>query len=132
MVKKNVAYAMGDSFPLDTNGRPTSYLAYMVLKAAFVEPSRWFTAADFAKLLAASETDTKALCKDFRTVELFFEDDSSPGRYRYNLECPHSELQVAFEKFLVDVEYDSIPVHLTLDYSPSFPYPTGSTLHRSI
>ena len=109
-----------DIFAIDERGRPTTYLSFMILKSMFSEPKRWFTPKELTKLLAAKYSDTETICHQLEMADLITENPSQPGQYRYNLKTRNVELQVGFEKFLVDVELESLPVHLMLTYSPSF------------
>jgi hypothetical protein len=63
-------------------------------------------------------------------MDLLSESPSEPGQYRYNLDSESVDMQTGFEKFLAEVEVECLPVHLTLDYSPSFRRPGYLPLPR--
>lgn len=109
-----------DILATDARGRPTTYLSFMILKTTFSEPNRWFTAEELTKLLSAKYTHTERICRGLKLVDLLSENDSQPGEYRYNLNCKNVEMQTGFENFLVDVQLEALPIHIMLDYSPSF------------
>lgn len=112
-----------DILAVDAKGRPTTYLSFMILKLMFSDPNRWFTPREIAKLLAAKCSDTDMICRQLELVDLLTENPSQPGQYQYNWSSTNVDLQVGFETFLVDVELESLPVHLMLAYSPSFRSP---------
>lgn len=112
-----------DVFAIDSQGRPTTYLSYMILKTMFSESYRWFTSKELDKFLVAEHTDVDTICRQLKHVDLLSENVSQRGQYRYNLNSKQVDLQTELEKFLVDVERENLPVHLTLDYSPSFRSP---------
>ena len=114
----------GDIPPIDKNGKPTTYLSFMILKVMFSEPNRWFTPEDLAKLLAANRSDTDSICHQLTVTDLLTSDSSQPGRYKYNINSNNIDIQTEFESFMADVELDNLPVHLMLDYSPSYRSPT--------
>ena len=95
----------------------------MILKLMFAQLKRWFTPQELAKLMAAKHSDTDVICRQLHRVDLLSEHPSQAGQYKYNLNCRNVDIQTGFEKFLVDVELGSLPVHLMLDYSPSFRSP---------
>ena len=106
--------------PIDKNGRPTTYLSFMILKLMFSEPNRRFTPHHLAKLLAAKKSDTDLICRQLKQLDLLSEDPLQTVRYQYNLNTSNLEIQTALECFLAEVELNNLPVHLMLDYSPSF------------
>jgi hypothetical protein len=108
-----------DVFAIDGQGRPTTYLSYMILKTAFYERKQWFTPKDLAKLLVAKYADTDMVCRQLELADLLTENSQQRGQYRYNMESTNVDVQAGFEKFLIDVELEVLPVHLMLDYSPS-------------
>lgn len=110
-------------FAVNEEGEPTTYLSFMILKTMFSEPYRWFTPKELGKLLVAKYTDVDSICCQLKQVDLLSKNASQHGHYRYNLNTTNVDLQTGFEKFLVDVELENLPVHLTLDYSPSFRSP---------
>lgn len=109
--------------PIDKNGKPTTYLSYMVLNKLFSEPKRPFTLKDLTKLLAAKYSDIDLICNQLTQMDIILEESSDSVCYRYNLNSANADLQAKFEKFLVEVELESLPVHLILPYSPSFCLP---------
>lgn len=109
----------GDIPPIDKNGIPTTYLSFLILDLMFSERNRWFTAKDLAKLLAAKQSDTDSICRQLKLLDFLSEDSSQPTRYQYKLNSTNVDIQSGFEKFLVDVRLENLPVHLMLDYSPS-------------
>lgn len=108
-----------DIFAIDGKGRPTTYLSFRILKTIFREPSRWFTSKYIARLLVADYTDTDMICHQLELADFLNVKGSEPEQYRYNLNSRNIDVQVGFEKFLIEVELSSLPVHLMLDYSPS-------------
>jgi len=120
-----------DSFPIDERGRPTTYLSFKILKMTFSEPRRWFSPKELSKLLGAKDSDTDAICRQLELADLVTVNGSKPEQYRYNLNSRNVDVQAGFEKFLVEVELDSLPVHLMLDYSPSCSFRPRSYLQIS-
>lgn len=111
---------------IDTTGTPTTYLAYRILKLMFDRSRHSFTPSDLARLLAAKTSDTESICKGLKSQDILVENPEHLGHYSYNLNSNNIDVQTAFEKFLLDVELANLPVHLMLNYSPSFPYrPSG-------
>jgi hypothetical protein len=106
--------------PIDSQGIPTTYLSFMILKLMFSELNRWFTPEDLSKLLAAKHSDTDSICRQLKLMDLINEDPLQIGRYRYNLNTTNVNTQTDLECFLADVELNNLPVHLMLDYSPSY------------
>ena len=105
--------------PIDERGRPTTYLAFQILETTFHSANHRFTVEELARLLSANPTDTRLLCRQLEETDLLSGDQTEPHQYRYNRRSKNDEIQIKFEKFLVDVEVGGLPVHLTLDYSPS-------------
>jgi hypothetical protein len=114
---------LADLRPIDEYGKPTTYLSFLVLELMFCEPHRWFTTTELARLLAARFSDVDSICRQLKQAHFLVECAKVPNQYQYNLNSTNSDLQAAFEKFLVEVELESLPVHLILDYSPSFRSP---------
>ncbi len=112
-------------FPVDKYGRPTTYVSFMVLKAMLSEPRRWFAPRELAECLATKQADVCLICRQLQEMGLVCKSLTEQEQYRYNLESNEgSELQLRLEKFLAEVEVENLPVHLTLDYSPSFRQPS--------
>jgi hypothetical protein len=112
-----------DLRPIDECGKPTTYLSFMILKTTFSEPRCWFSLQGLARLLVAKYTDVDSICKGLEQTGLLEENTSQLCQYRYNLNSDNAEPQNGFERFLVDVELDNLPLHIMLDYSPSFRSP---------
>jgi hypothetical protein len=110
-----------DIFAIDEQGRPTTYLSYMILKITFCESNRWFTSDELSKILSAKYTDVDMICRQLKLADLLSEDPLERSRYHYNLKCTNVDVQAGFEKLLADVEIENLPVHLMLGYCPSFP-----------
>lgn len=108
-----------DVFAIDGRGRPTTYLSFMILKMMFSEPNRWFTSKELRRLLVANRRDTDLICRQLVYVDLISENATLPGQYQYNINSTNIDVQAGFEKFLVDVELESLPVNSMLDFSPS-------------
>jgi len=119
-----------DIFAIDEHGRPTTYLSFLILELMFCEPRRSFTTTELAKLLAARFSDVDSICRQLKEVDFLVECAKVPSQYQYNLNSANSDIQAAFEKFLVEVELEGLPVHLMLDYSPSFPSPGRLSVAR--
>lgn len=109
-----------DTPPIDKYGRPTTYLAFRILKFMFSQRDKSFASNKLSKLMAANLSDTELICKQLKYLDLFIEDHSQPSKYRYNLNSTNTETQASFERYLVEVEFEALPVHLMLDYSPSY------------
>ena len=105
--------------PIDDCGRPTTYLSYMILKTTLYESNRWFTSGELAKLLAARQAEVDEICRGLMQADLLAEKYTHPREYKYNTHSRNTDVQIGFEKYVVDVEVEALPVHLTLDYSPS-------------
>jgi hypothetical protein len=112
-----------DVYPIDKHGRPTTYLAFRILKLMFSQPRKLFTPKELAKLLAAKHSDTELICRQLKRIDFFSEDPSQPGKYKYNLKCKNADAQAALESYLAEVYRKAIPVYLILDYSPSYRLP---------
>lgn len=108
--------------PIDEHGKPTTYLSFLILELMFCEPHRWFTTTELAKLLAARFSDVDSICRQLKHADFLVESPKVPSQYQYNLTSANS-VQAEFEKFLIEVELESLPIHLTLAYSPSFRSP---------
>ena len=111
---------LGDIPPLDNNGKPTTYLSFLILELMLSQPNRYFTPKELTKLLAARLSDVDLIRNQLEILDLITENPKQAGEYKYNWSSSNVELQVGFETFLVDVELKNLPVHLTLAYSPSF------------
>lgn len=116
--------------PIDIHGRPTTYLGYRILKLMFSQLHESFTPKELAKLLVAKDSDTELICRQLKQIDFFSEEPSQPGKYKYNLKCKNVEAQAAFESYLAEVYIKKIPVHLTLDYSPSYRLPVDPRAER--
>ena len=114
---------LADLPPVDEYGKPTTYLSFLILELMFCDPHKWFTTTQLAKLLAAKFSDVDSICRQLQQADFLVESTKVPGQYQYNLNSINSDVQAAFERFLVEVELESLPVHLILDYSPSFRSP---------
>ena len=114
---------LDDLPPIDEHGKPTTYLSFMILELMFCEPHRWFTTTELAKLLAARSSDVDLICRQLKQADFLVESTNVPSQYQYNLNSVNINVQAGYEKFLVEVELESLPVHLMLDYSPSFRSP---------
>lgn len=119
MKNTNVKEKQFDLPPVDEDGKPTTYLSFMILKLMFSESRRKFTPTDLARRLAAKEDNIDSICYQLKCYDLLTEDPSQPGKYQYNLDSANVELQVGIEKFLAYVELKHIPVYRYLDFSPS-------------
>ena len=106
---------------IDSQGIPTTYLSFLIVDLIFSQRNRWFTADQLAKLLAATPSDTHAICAGLKAADFLVEDAGAPGTYKYNLNCRNAERQARLEKFLLEVEFENLSVHAILPYSPSFP-----------
>lgn len=116
--------------PLDIHGRPTTYLGYRILKLMFSQPHESFTPKELAKLLVAKDSDTELICRQLKQIDFFSEESSQPGKYKYNLKCKNVDDQAALESYLAEVYLKAIPVHLILDYSPSYRLPADPRADR--
>jgi hypothetical protein len=105
-------------FAVDGQGIPTTYLSFEILKTAFSEPHRWFTTKELTTLFATTYYETNTICRQLELADLLTENPMQHGQYRYNLNSQNVDVQVGFEKFLIDVELENLPVHLMMDYSP--------------
>jgi hypothetical protein len=110
----------GNRAPLDSEGRPTTYLCFMILRLLFSQARRWFTTEELCTYLAARRSDVDLLCSQLKKIDLILESPSRPERYSYNLGSTNVDIQAQFEKFMVDVEAEALPVNFLLPYSPSF------------
>ena len=106
--------------PIDSQGIPTTYLSFLILDLMFSDRNRWFSSDQLAKLLAARFSDVESICRQLKYANFLVETPKLPDQYKYNLNSTNSDVQAAFEKFLVEVELESLPIHIMLDYSPSF------------
>jgi hypothetical protein len=106
---------------IDCRGIPTSYLAYRILDLMFAERNRWFAADLLAKFFAARPSDTHAICAGLKHADFLIEDDSTPGTYKYNLDCRNAEHQAHLEKFLLEAELENLQLHSILPFSPYCP-----------
>ncbi len=111
---------LDDLPPIDEHGKPTTYLSFLILELMFCEPHRWFTTTELTKLLAARFSDVDSICRQLKHTDFLVESPNVPSQYKYNLTSANSGVQAEFEKFLIEVELESLPVHLIFDYSPSF------------
>ncbi len=116
--------------PIDKNGKPTTYLSFRILKLMFSQPHRFFTPKELAKLLVAKPSDTEFICCQLKRIDFFSENPFELGKYKYNLKCKEVDTQAAFESYLAEVYLKSIPVHLILDYSPSYRLPADPKADR--
>lgn len=116
--------------PVDKNGKPTTYLSFRILKLMFSQPHRFLTPKELSKLLVAKNSDTELICRQLKRMDFFSEDPSEPGKYKYNLKCKDVDTQVALESYLAEVYLKAIPVHLILDYSPSYRLPADPRADR--
>lgn len=121
---------VADLTPIDKHGRPTTYLAFRILKLMFSQPNRFFTPRELAKLLVAKHSDTELICRQLERIDFLIEDPSQPGKYKYNLKCTNVDAQAALESYLAEVYLKAIPVHLILDYSPSYRLPADPRADR--
>lgn len=126
----NIDKQLDDLPPIDEHGKPTTYLSFLVLELMFCEPHRWFTTTELAKLLAARLSDVDSICRQLKYANFLVETPKVPDQYKYNLNSTNSDVQAAFEKFLVEVELESLPIHIMLDYSPSFRSPAYLSTSR--
>jgi hypothetical protein len=110
-----------DVFPVDEEGRPTTYLSYRLLKTLFSQPRRQYTTEELSEVLASMEYEIEVMLKQLALVDIVQQDPSSPRSYRYNLSSRNVEMQANLETFLLDVELEGLPVHVMLDYSPTVP-----------
>lgn len=116
--------------PIDMHGRPTTYLGFRILKLMFSQPRRWFTAKELGRLLVSKHSDTKLICRQLIQIDFLIEYPSQPSKYKYNLKCRNTDTQAAFESYLAEVYLKAIPVHLILDYSPSYRLPANPRADR--
>ena len=105
---------------IDNNGLPTTYLCFNILKAFFKEPRKYFNTNHLRSLYAAKKKDVELICKQLHDKDFITQNPSNLKEYRYNLNSKNMEKQCNFERFLVEVEVDAVPVHERLPYSPSF------------
>lgn len=110
--------------PIDEDGKPTTYISYLILDLVFNEKREYFTSLDIAKRLAVRQSDIDFICNQLKVYDLLIENPPQSGRYQYNLNSTNIELQTGLEKFLAYVELKHIPVYCLLDYSPSFRAPS--------
>jgi hypothetical protein len=111
-----------DIFPLDEEGRPTTYLSYRVLRTMFSQPRRQYTTRELCEVLASKEYEIEVILKQLALVDIVQQNPSCPGYYSYNLSSRNIEMQSDLETFLLDVELEGLPVHIMLDYSPTLPF----------
>ena len=109
-----------DKPPISQSGKPTTYLTYRMLEFMFSHRDETFTPHRLARLMAAKQYDTNLLCRQLKDMDFIIEDHPGTGKYRYNLNSTNIELQASFERFLVEVETEDLPVHLMLNYPPSY------------
>ncbi len=119
-----------DHSPIDIHGRPTTYLGYRILKLMFSQLHESYTSKELARILVAKHSDTDLICRQLKRIDFFSEEPSQPGKYKYNLECKNVEAQAALESYLAEVYLKAIPVHLILDYSPSYRLPADPRADR--
>ena len=103
---------------LDDNGRPTSYLAFKILKLLFSPPfpptRPELTAHEVAALLATNCQNVELILQQLEQDKLLTKTTTHPNRYQYNLHCPDVERQANLEKFLLEAELKNLPVHRML------------------
>jgi len=108
-----------DHFPIDGQGKPTTYLSYRILKLLFSTPQRSYTSRQLAEMFAADPKEVDVICRQLHLADLVVENPGENKSYRYKLDSKNVDVQAGFEKFIVDVEHDNLPVHLMLVYSLS-------------
>ena len=107
--------------PIGQNGRPTSYIAFRILRLffspPFPPPKPIFHPDEVAALLAADYGKTREIIKQFADMELLNELPDRTSHYRYNFtnSCKNLDLQSSFETFLIEVQQINIPIHLIWD-----------------
>lgn len=106
-------------FPVNDQGKPTTYLCYRLLKLLFSNPRRSYTPIELANLLASDIKEVDVMCRQLHLADLLTVTPGENKSYSYNLQSTNTDVQSGFEKYLVDVEREDLPVHLELDYSPS-------------
>lgn len=85
----------------------------------FSQPRRAYGASEIFECLGVREEEIDIILRQLQLVDMVSADTSMPGLYRYNLNCRNVDLQAGLERYLLEVEMEGRPVHLTLDYSPS-------------
>ena len=111
--------ALWDIFPIDGQGRPTTYLSFSILKVLFSRAQRAYTPQELAELLAADHDEVRIICRQLQLAELIMKTGGEYESYKYNLKSRNIDVQAGFEKFLVDVEQEGLPADLISDYCPS-------------
>lgn len=104
---------------LDQHGLPTTYLCFNILKLMFRENNRYFSINNLCALLAAKKVDVSLICDSLTNQDYIVKDLETSDQYKYNLHCRQEEKQCSFERYLAEVETNSIPIHEYLPYAPS-------------
>ena len=108
-----------DIFPVDGNGRPTTFLSYRILKLLFSTYRDSYTPTELANLLASDTLEVDVICRQLHMADLVTENLGENKSYKYNLNSSNIDVQAGFEKFIVDVEEEGFPTTLMSEYSPS-------------
>ena len=110
--------------PIDEDGKPTTYISYLILDLMFTEKRQHFTSLDVARRLAIRQDNIDLICNQLLSYDILTENPPKSGKYQYNLDSTNIELQTKLEKFLAYVKLEHIPVYRILDYSPSYRAPS--------
>jgi hypothetical protein len=104
--------ALWRTFPIDGDGRPTTYLSYLILERLFSRPQKAYTSRELAEALATDMDYVEVTLRQLLVADIVIEDSEKPHSYRYHLRTPNVDVQAGLEKFLLEVELDRLPVHL--------------------
>lgn len=103
---------------IDKHGVPTTYLCFNILKTMLREHNIYFSMQDLCALHAARKKDVELICRSLHDVDFISRNPINSNEIKYNIHCDQENLQCAFERYLVEVREDSIPVHRHLPYGP--------------
>jgi len=104
---------------LDKQGIPATCLCFNILKTMFREHNQYFSINDLRALHAAKKKDIELICQGLRKVDFISSNPMNPNEFKYNTHCSQEILQCNFERYIVEVETESIPIYQYLPYSPS-------------
>ena len=100
------------TFPIDGDGRPTTYLSYLILERLFSHPQKAYASRELAGALATDVDYIEVTLHQLFLADIVIRDSEKPNSYRYDLRSPNVDVQAGIEKFLLEVELEHLPVHL--------------------
>jgi hypothetical protein len=106
--------------PLTESGMPTSGLAYYIIDALFDSRNKDVDLEYISKIRCLKKDLLEIMFRQLEEMDLVIE--TSPGKFRYNLNCEDYEFQCKVEKWLLDF-YDvkgdgTIPIYMRIPYYP--------------